>query len=130
EQATPSPERRLTGTRAPNRGPQPAIRPFWPRLWFRDTWPAAPDESKRVLAVARGPGGTSVVAASHREIGRYWLACEGDVPLLFTENVTNTQRLFGTPNASPFVKDGINDHVVLGRPETVNPAQTGTKAAA
>src|SRR5262249_9713400 len=51
-------------------------------------------------------------------------------PLLFTENATNSQRLFGTPNEGPYVKDGINDHVVRGHADTVNPAQEGTKAAA
>jgi hypothetical protein len=52
------------------------------------------------------------------------------VPLLFTENASNEAKLFGERNEGPFVKDGINDHVVLGRPDAVNPAQTGTKAAA
>ena len=51
-------------------------------------------------------------------------------PLLFTENETNNQRLFGTANASPYVKDGINDFVVLGNQDAVNPGKTGTKAAA
>jgi hypothetical protein len=50
--------------------------------------------------------------------------------LLFTENDTNLQRLFGAPNASPYVKDGINDYVVNGASGAVNPARTGTKAAA
>ncbi len=66
----------------------------------------------------------------HETLGQRWLSCEGTVPLLFTENETNQQRLFGAPNASPYVKDGINDHVVRGRADAVNPAQTGTKAAA
>ena len=50
--------------------------------------------------------------------------------MLFTENETNNQRLFGSPNAGPYVKDGINDFVVAGRQDAVNPDQTGTKAAA
>ena len=60
--------------------------------------------------------------------GERHLYCEGDVPLLFTENETNNERLFGTPNASPYVKDGINNYVVHGQQEAVNPAHTGTKA--
>ena len=70
------------------------------------------------------------MAASHTRVGERYLYCEGDVPLLFTENETNNERLFGTPNASPYVKDGINDYVVHGQQEAVNPAHTGTKAAA
>ena len=50
--------------------------------------------------------------------------------LLFTDNETNNQRLFHTPNPSPFVKDGINSCVVEGNPNAVNPKHTGTKAAA
>ena len=56
--------------------------------------------------------------------------CEGDVPLLFTENETNNERIFGTPNASPCVKDGINNYLVNGKQDTVNPKHQGTKAAA
>src|SRR5262249_48284670 len=60
----------------------------------------------------------------------YSLFCEGGPALLFTENETNNQRLFGSPNATPYVKDGINDYVVQGRSEAVNPRQAGTEAAA
>ena len=63
-------------------------------------------------------------------IGDYFLYCEGKPSLLFTENETNNQRIFGTPNAGSYVKDGINDFVVSGRQEAVNPGLEGTKAAA
>ena len=59
----------------------------------------------------------------------YDFYCEGQVPLLFTENETNHARLFGTANQSPYVKDGIHNAVVHGQQEAVNPAQRGTKAA-
>ncbi len=71
------------------------------------------------------------VAAAHPAIGEFTLSCEGDVPLLFTENETNHERLFrGHKNESPFVKDGINDCVVQGNLGAVNPAKQGTKTAA
>jgi hypothetical protein len=72
----------------------------------------------------------SVVTASHPELGDRWLYCDGAPPLLFTENDTNTERLFGTPNASPYVKDAFHACVVHGNTDAVNPAQVGTKAAA
>src|SRR5262244_4336760 len=59
-----------------------------------------------------------------------WLYCEGTPELLFTENETNNQRLFAAPNSSPYVKDGITDYLVHGNQQAVNPAQSGTKAAA
>jgi hypothetical protein len=52
------------------------------------------------------------IAASHADLGERYLYCEGDVPLLFTENETNNERLFGTPNASRYAEDGINNYVV------------------
>ena len=63
-------------------------------------------------------------------LGERFLYCEGEVPLLFTENETNNERLFGTTNASRYVKDGINDFVVFGKHDAVNPEGTGTKASA
>jgi hypothetical protein len=71
-----------------------------------------------------------VIAASHPELGERFLACEGAAALLFTENETNNERLFHAPNPTPYVKDGINDYVVGGRREAVNPEHTGTKASA
>ncbi len=72
------------------------------------------------------------VALSHSALGNFWLSCDDATAtpaLLYTENETNHQRVFGGANASPYVKDGIGDHVVSGA-ETVNPARRGTKAAA
>src|SRR5207302_4215075 len=62
--------------------------------------------------------------------GQRWLYCEGSPTLLFTDNETNTERLYGIPNASPYVKDSINDYIVHGKREAINPAQVGTKMAA
>src|SRR5208337_205884 len=70
------------------------------------------------------------IAAEHPKLGRYYLYCDEDVPLLFTENETNTQRIFGVPNRTPYVKDGIDNYIVHGQKDAVNPEQKGTKAAA
>jgi hypothetical protein len=70
-----------------------------------------------------------VIAAEHLQLGQRYLYIEGDVPLLFTENDTNTERIFGTPNASPYVKDGFHNAVVHGKKDAVNPKKTGTKAS-
>ena len=58
------------------------------------------------------------------------MSCENAAALLFTENETNTERLFGTPNRTPYVKDGIDNHIVHSRHDVVNPNRTGTKASA
>jgi hypothetical protein len=114
---------RLTVT---NRGPEGATLDLLPTLWFRNTWSWGLEDTKpRLIA---GAGGA--IAAEHASLGPRWLACEGQPELLFTENETNTERLWGVPNRSPFVKDGINDRVVHGARERVNTERAGTKAAA
>ncbi len=130
EYAKAAPEDILIRITVENRGPEAATLHVLPTLWFRNTWSWSPDVTKPELHTVRARKGAKTVAASHPVLGARWLCVEGDVPLLFTENETNNERLFGAANSGDFVKDGINDHVVHGRQETVNPAGTGTKVAA
>jgi mannosylglycerate hydrolase MGH1-like protein len=130
EYAKATPGDILIKVSAVNRGPDAATLHLLPTLWFRRTWSAGQDDARPRLEVATAPPGTSAVAASHHDLGAHWLLCEGDVPLLFTENATNDAKLFGGRNEEPFVKDGIDEYVVHGRSDAVNPARTGTKAAA
>jgi hypothetical protein len=113
-----------------NRGPEPATLHVLPILWFRNTWTWWPETSKPSLKEIFGQKGAQVIAATHADLGERYLYCEGDVPLLFTENETNNERIFGTANLSPYVKDGINNYVVSGNSNAVNPGKTGTKSAA
>ncbi len=113
-----------------NRGPDPATLHLLPTLWFRNIWSWWPNSPRPSLKVDAATPGNSVVAATDAELGTYYLHCEGGPPLLFTENETNNQRLFGSTNATPYVKDGINDFVTAGKQDAVNPQQVGTKAAA
>ncbi|MEV5599681.1 glucosidase [Streptomyces sp. NPDC052496] len=113
-----------------NRGPDEATAHVLPTLWFRNTWSWHEGAVRPRLTTATGPRRTATVRAVHPELGSYDLRCAGAVPLLFTENESNNERLFGTPNASPYVKDGIGRAVVDGEPGAVNPAGEGTKAAA
>ena len=139
EYAKAAPEEILVRITVWNRGPEAAPLEVLPTLWFRNTWAAPeapgpavapPGAPRPELRADPGAPGAPAIAAVHPELGTRYLLCEGEAPLLFTENETNAQRLFGTPNRTPFVKDGINDCVVGGRADAVNPAQTGTKAAA
>jgi hypothetical protein len=130
EYAKASPTDILIQITVANRGPEAATLHVLPTLWFRNTWAWWPDQPKPSLGEAREASGVGTVAASHAELGDCSLSCEGNPRLLFTENDTNNERLFGTPNASSYVKDGINNYVVAGRQEAVNPNRTGTKAAA
>ena len=130
EYAKASPEDVLIRITAANRGPETAPLHLLPTLWFRNTWSWWSEPPKPELRQVSPKRGGRVIAAAHAELGDRWLYVDQDLPLLFTENETNNQRLFGTANATPYVKDGINEFVVNGRREAVNPAATGTKAAA
>ena len=133
EYAKESPEDILIKMTIWNRGPEAAELHVLPTLWFRNTWAswvARPTE-KPVLKRVEGPPSTEVIAATHPTLGVYHLYCDGDVPLLFTENETNNARLFPNfPNASPWVKDGINNYLVHNQLSAVNPDLTGTKVSA
>jgi hypothetical protein len=130
EYAKQSPEDLLIQITVSNRGPESATLHVLPTLWFRNIWTWWPGPPKPSLKQVSGQKGAQAVAASHADLGERYLYCEGDVPLLFTENETNNERLFGTPNASRYVKDGINNYVVQGQQDAVNPQNTGTKSAA
>ena len=113
-----------------NRGPEPAALHLLPTLWFRNTWSWDHNGARPQLRLGKRTSRYVTVAAEHATLGPRWLLCAGAPEVLFTENDTNCWRLFGVPNPMPFVKDGINDYVVHGHQDAVNPAQTGTKAAA
>src|SRR5262249_15173311 len=112
---------------ATNRGPEEASLNLLPTIWFRNTWSWNQNGTARPWLRHAGEG---VVELDDNDLGKRWLYCD-DVPeLLFTENNTNTQRLFNFPNSSPYVKDSFNEYIVHGNQQVVNPEQRGTKAAA
>jgi hypothetical protein len=130
EYAKESPEEVLIKISAYNRGNEAALLHVLPTLWFRNTWSWSEGAHKPSLEQATEPKGMTVMTASHSDLGTRYLWCEGEVPLLFTENETNTQRIFGQANRGPYVKDGIHEYVVHGQHGAVNPLRTGTKASA
>jgi hypothetical protein len=121
-----TPEDILFRATATNRGPERAILHFLPTIWFRNTWSWGRDARKPILR----EGAPAMIEASHDVLGRYELHCENADALLFTENESNLERLWGVPNRSPFVKDSINDAVIQNKMGLVNPSKVGTKAAA
>ncbi|MEP0545979.1 MAG: glucosidase [Rhodothermales bacterium] len=118
---------------ATNRGPEAAPIHLLPHLWYRNTWSWESGRSKPTLRDASTKSAVAVRGA-HRHLGERWWYVEADggadVDLLFTENETNAERLFGLGNPSPYVKDGIHEAIVGGRSEAVNPEGEGTKVAA
>jgi hypothetical protein len=128
EYAKESPEDFLVQITLYNRGPEPAEIHVLPTLWFRNYWSWGQDCARPLLKEAIGKG--TIVQANDAELGERYLHCDGRPSLLFTENETNAKLLFNAENRTPFVKDGINNFVVHGQTDAVNPQKSGTKAAA
>ena len=111
-----------------NRGPAEAPLDVLASVWFRNTWAWAPTPgAERPVLADGGPGKISI---SHPQLGQWVLWVDPGAECLFTENETNAARLFGGRNRTPYVKDGIDSCVAHGNTDAVNPARTGTKAAA
>jgi Glycosyl hydrolase family 63 C-terminal domain len=134
EYAKLAPEDILVRINITNRGPEKAPIHALPTLWFRNTWTWGRDDRLPSLsAPAQSPSKDSrvrCVMAQHWQLGKYLLYCSGTDELLFTENETNYQRLFGTASRTRYVKDAFHSYVIDRKLDAVNPAQTGTKAAA
>jgi hypothetical protein len=128
EYAKESPEDILIKISVFNRGSEPAFVNVLPTIWFRNVWSLFDSAEKPELQqAAESP---ALIKIGHTGLDNYFLYCEGNPNLLFTENETNTERIFGIPNQSLYVKDAINNYIVKGRNEAVNPEKRGTKAAA
>jgi hypothetical protein len=116
-----------------NRGPEAQLEVL-PTIWFRNTWAwlgeAAPDRPSLSALPPRGAQHNREIEVWQSHLGKRWLYAEGPSELIFTENETNTSRLFGQPNKSSFVKDGFHEYVCRGDRSAVNAAGVGTKAAA
>jgi len=127
----------LASVTVANRGPEFAAFHLLPTVWFRNTWswgypngPMGQVPEKPMLFEAEGPKGVSTVQLTHLTAGTYHFYADEAPSILFTDNETNTFRLYGSPNGNPYVKDAFHRYLVDGDPDAVNPDGVGTKAAA
>jgi len=130
EYAKGSPEDILIHIQIINRGPETAVLDLLPTIWFRNIWSWGYDVRRPHLNAGEPLHNAMVIDLEHYHYGQRQLCCEGVPELLFTENETNNRHLYGIDNHSPYVKDSINDYIVHGQQEAVNPQHIGTKAAA
>jgi hypothetical protein len=110
-----------------NRGSEAASLNVLPTIWFRNTWSWNQNGTAKPSLHKTGEG---VVELNHTEVGKRWFYCDASPELLFTENDTNTQRLFNYTNGTRYFKDAIHEYTVHGNQQAINPEQHGTKAAA
>jgi hypothetical protein len=130
EYAKGAPDDVLVRITATNRGPDPAELHLLPTLWYRNTWSWDTAGPERPILRVGDDRRHAMIETEHPSLGARWLYCEGAPDLLFTENDTNAERVWGQPNSTPYVKDSINQYVIAGKRQAVNPEQRGTKAAA
>jgi hypothetical protein len=119
---------------ATNRGPDPALLHLLPTLWFRNTWSWGPMPEDTPIRPELRRSGDFEIDAQHATLGNFLFLLDPENQgkfrgLLFTENDTNAQRLFGAPNPHPFVKDAFHEAIIHGRAEAVNASGFGTKTA-
>ncbi|TVQ46763.1 MAG: glucosidase [Gloeocapsa sp. DLM2.Bin57] len=134
EYAKNSPEDILIKITVWNQGTKAHKLHILPTLWFRNTWSWAKDakaekDKLHLEALPEPIENNAVILAHHEDLGEYYLYCQNEIPLLFTDN-ENNEYLLNSPNHSPYVKDGINNCVVGQQIKQVNPLQRGTKASA
>ncbi len=116
-----------------NRGPQAASLDLLPTVWFRNVWTWGRDPDRPHLWQEEDRGGARVIGLENARYGKRWLVvqgAQGQPALLFTENETNYERVFGFKSASPYVKDAFHEYLIRDRKDAVNPERKGTKAAA
>jgi hypothetical protein len=112
-----------------NRGRDEATLHLLPTIWFRNTWTWNGDADKPYLKGVKEKGGNALVEVSHPGLGKMWLHCGNPDEILFTENETNHERLYGIYSGNPYYKSGIDEYIVHNRKDAVNPEKTGTKAS-
>lgn len=130
EYAKASPEDILIKISAYNRGPEAKPLHILPTYWWRNTWSWWNEPQKPSLESISSKNDSQAIKARHAQLGSYVLYFEDSPPLLFVENETNTEKIYGMPNASPYVKDSIHEYIVNGKTTAVNPNLIGTKASA
>jgi Mannosylglycerate hydrolase MGH1-like glycoside hydrolase domain len=126
EYAKATPDDLLCRITVHNRGPEAASIHLLPQIWFRNRWSWSGKGAKPSLRTTA----KSVIAAQHQGLGDYFLHCEGGPELLFCDNETNGQRLWGLDGDAGYFKDAFHDYLIHDRSEAVNPQRVGTKAAA
>jgi hypothetical protein len=129
EYAKAAPDDVLLQITVHNRGSEDAELHLLPTLWFRHTWSWAGGSYQPSLRVLGGSTDLSAIQADHLELGTRWCYADQAVPILVTGNETNNERVFGTANDAPYVKDGIDRAIVHGETGAVDPSGEGTKAA-
>lgn len=108
---------------AHNRGSESAELHVIPQLWFRNTWTWQPNGIKPRLIL----GDTRSIHTEHERFKDFRLYFQGEPETLFCDNETNLPRLYGLNDVGGYFKDGVNDFMIHGQKQAINPNRIGTK---
>ena len=117
-----------------NRGAESAKLHLLPTLWFSNTWTWGCTHEGCEPKPWMERDGATAVRMQHATLGMFRfefqpLPGQPAAEMLFTENQTNTKKLFGDGSGAGYSKDGIDSYIVHGQKDAVNPAGMGTKMA-
>ncbi len=93
-----------------NRGPSPATLHLLPTVWFRNTWSWGYGKPRPELSRLD----THTIGIQEQTLGEFKLWLEDAPPLLFTENESNTMRLWGYDSGQPYNKDSFHRYLIQG----------------
>ncbi len=130
EYAKAGPDDILIRITVANRGPETATLHLLPTLWYRNTWIWGCKHEGCWIKPNIKLTGDSTLEGDHVSFGKHYFVASGKPQFLFTENETNSKKIFGPDNWTPYVKDAFHEYVVRGKTDAVNPKQVGTKVAA
>jgi hypothetical protein len=128
EYAKADPDDILIRIHVTNRGAEPAGIDVLPTIWFRNVWSWFANPAKPSLAC--GASTRPTVSLVEPKYGHRYLHCDGEPDLLFTDNNTNTNTVFGYESAPGYTKDAFHRFLINGEVDAINPMRVGTKAAA
>jgi Mannosylglycerate hydrolase MGH1-like glycoside hydrolase domain len=131
EYAKTDPEDVLVQIEIVNRAGQTAEITLLPTLWFRNTWAYGKVKTRPDIRLLDEDGAAhwNTLEAVHERLGTYYLYFEKSECILFTENETNRERLYGVANSSPFVKDAFHSAVIDNNFGLFSEKRNGTKSA-
>ncbi|ROH97504.1 MGH1-like glycoside hydrolase domain-containing protein [Chryseobacterium daecheongense] len=96
-----------------------------PTVWFRNTWNWGYDDYKPQLCSEEA----NCIKVNHKDLEVKNVYARQSLKVLVCDNETNCEKLYQSPSKSKYCKDGINEFVVSGNTQTINPKDIGTKAS-
>jgi hypothetical protein len=100
-----------------------------PTLWMRNLWLYGLIKEKPVIELIHENTSVGEAKITDLNMGEYAFYFQNPDKILFTENETNTQRLYNVANKDPYVKDAFHETVITNKFGIFDHKKSGTKCA-